>query len=303
MRRRRDEWARAGLLDQLHAAVTDADDQVVGLDLEHVCIDGCITKAPRWARTSPCTWTPGMPTPRAVSSCTSVVWAARSPREARRSRSGTGGWWRRRTRGRTTSGSCAAAPSGPNWQCRRTWTWRWRSSRRVPCYGWHGPGTAGRADQDHHASADQLADALRLHVPDHAHSTVGHRKSQSPAGHRSVAVSSTMRTLAQNCSHVDTALRSASRRRAARRDWPPRGRLGPPGTRGGWTRRHRSHTTAPPQCHCRTPRRAASRRRCCRSRRPSRATAAARPRGRPPGRPRETEAWCSPGDARWRAVG
>jgi len=46
MRRRRDEWARAGLMAQLHAVVLEAYERMVGLDLAHVCIDGCITKAP-----------------------------------------------------------------------------------------------------------------------------------------------------------------------------------------------------------------------------------------------------------------
>jgi len=46
MRRRRTEWARAGLMAQLHAAVLVAYERIIGLDLAHVCIDGCITKAP-----------------------------------------------------------------------------------------------------------------------------------------------------------------------------------------------------------------------------------------------------------------
>lgn len=46
MRRRRDQWARAGLMRQLHTAVLGAYERMVGLDLDHICIDGCITKAP-----------------------------------------------------------------------------------------------------------------------------------------------------------------------------------------------------------------------------------------------------------------
>lgn len=46
MRRRRTEWARAGLMAQLHALVLGAYERLIGLNLDHVCIDGCITNAP-----------------------------------------------------------------------------------------------------------------------------------------------------------------------------------------------------------------------------------------------------------------
>ncbi|PWJ54958.1 Putative transposase of IS4/5 family [Quadrisphaera granulorum] len=46
MRRRRDEWARAGIMAQLHTSVLTAYERLIGLELGHVCIDGCITKAP-----------------------------------------------------------------------------------------------------------------------------------------------------------------------------------------------------------------------------------------------------------------
>jgi hypothetical protein len=46
MRRRRTEWSRAGIFDRLRAAVLDAFDHMVGLDLADVCVDGCLTKAP-----------------------------------------------------------------------------------------------------------------------------------------------------------------------------------------------------------------------------------------------------------------
>jgi transposase len=46
MRRRRDEWIRLGIFDQLRLACLDAYEQMVGLDLADVAVDGCTTKAP-----------------------------------------------------------------------------------------------------------------------------------------------------------------------------------------------------------------------------------------------------------------
>lgn len=46
MRRRRDEWIRLGIFDQLRLAALDAYDKMVGLDLADVAVDGCTTKAP-----------------------------------------------------------------------------------------------------------------------------------------------------------------------------------------------------------------------------------------------------------------
>lgn len=46
IRRRVQAWAAAGLMPQLHALVLAQYDQLIGLDLRHVCVDGCITKAP-----------------------------------------------------------------------------------------------------------------------------------------------------------------------------------------------------------------------------------------------------------------
>jgi transposase len=46
LRRRRDEWTRLGLFDQLRLAVLDAYEQMIGLVLDVLCVDGCITKAP-----------------------------------------------------------------------------------------------------------------------------------------------------------------------------------------------------------------------------------------------------------------
>jgi transposase len=44
--RRRDEWISAGVAEQLRLAVLAAYDQLFGLELEHLAVDGCITKAP-----------------------------------------------------------------------------------------------------------------------------------------------------------------------------------------------------------------------------------------------------------------
>ena len=46
MRRRRDEWIRLGIFDRLRLACLDAYEQMIGLDLADVAVDGCTTKAP-----------------------------------------------------------------------------------------------------------------------------------------------------------------------------------------------------------------------------------------------------------------
>jgi transposase len=46
LRRRRDEWIRAGVAEQLRRAVLAAYDRLFGLELEHLAVDGRITKAP-----------------------------------------------------------------------------------------------------------------------------------------------------------------------------------------------------------------------------------------------------------------
>ena len=46
IRTRRDEWIEAGAFDALEQLCLEAYDRIVGLDLEHVTVDGCITKAP-----------------------------------------------------------------------------------------------------------------------------------------------------------------------------------------------------------------------------------------------------------------
>ena len=46
LRRRRDEWISAGVMDTLQGLVLEAYDRIIGLDLNDVVVDGCITKAP-----------------------------------------------------------------------------------------------------------------------------------------------------------------------------------------------------------------------------------------------------------------
>ncbi len=46
LRRRRDEWIDAGIMDALQEIVLEAYDRLIGLQLNDVAIDGCITKAP-----------------------------------------------------------------------------------------------------------------------------------------------------------------------------------------------------------------------------------------------------------------
>jgi len=46
LRRRRDEWITAGVVEQLRLLVLAAYQRLFGLDLEQLAVDGCITKAP-----------------------------------------------------------------------------------------------------------------------------------------------------------------------------------------------------------------------------------------------------------------
>jgi Transposase DDE domain len=47
IRRRLKQWAAAaGLAERLHTLTLQAYDQIIGLQLEHIAVDGCITKAP-----------------------------------------------------------------------------------------------------------------------------------------------------------------------------------------------------------------------------------------------------------------
>ncbi len=46
IRRRVHEWAAAGLAETLHALVLQQYDRLIGLDLQDLAVDGCLTKAP-----------------------------------------------------------------------------------------------------------------------------------------------------------------------------------------------------------------------------------------------------------------
>jgi transposase len=46
IRRRRDEWMKAGLMDSLQMIALQAYDRLIGLELSDVSVHGCITKAP-----------------------------------------------------------------------------------------------------------------------------------------------------------------------------------------------------------------------------------------------------------------
>ncbi|KPH98741.1 hypothetical protein OK074_6176 [Actinobacteria bacterium OK074] len=46
LRRRRDEWIALGVMEALRLLVLSAYDRMIGLELDHLVADGCITKAP-----------------------------------------------------------------------------------------------------------------------------------------------------------------------------------------------------------------------------------------------------------------
>jgi transposase len=52
LRRRRDEWITLGLADRLRLAVLGAYDRLFALELEHLAVDSCITKAPCGGQTA-----------------------------------------------------------------------------------------------------------------------------------------------------------------------------------------------------------------------------------------------------------
>jgi transposase len=52
LRRRRDEWITAGVADQLRLVVLAAYDQLFGLELAHLAVDGWVTKAPCGGQTA-----------------------------------------------------------------------------------------------------------------------------------------------------------------------------------------------------------------------------------------------------------
>jgi hypothetical protein len=45
LRRRRDEWIDAGVMERLRGMVLEAYDRMIGFDLSDVAVDCCITKA------------------------------------------------------------------------------------------------------------------------------------------------------------------------------------------------------------------------------------------------------------------
>jgi transposase len=46
LRRRRDEWIAAGIMEQLQKIALDSYDRMIGLELNDEAVDCCITKAP-----------------------------------------------------------------------------------------------------------------------------------------------------------------------------------------------------------------------------------------------------------------
>jgi hypothetical protein len=52
IRRRLHEWAEAGLADTLHRLVLAQYDRMIGLELDDLAVDGCITKAPGGGETA-----------------------------------------------------------------------------------------------------------------------------------------------------------------------------------------------------------------------------------------------------------
>jgi transposase len=46
LRRRRDEWIEAGVMEALEGMALESYDRIIGLELSEVAVDGCITKAP-----------------------------------------------------------------------------------------------------------------------------------------------------------------------------------------------------------------------------------------------------------------
>jgi transposase len=58
LRRRREEWISTGVAQRLRLEVLAADDQLVGLELEQLAVDGCTTRRPAAARPpGPARWT------------------------------------------------------------------------------------------------------------------------------------------------------------------------------------------------------------------------------------------------------
>lgn len=68
IRRRRDEWIEAGIFPALEQICLEAYDRIVGLDLENLCVDGCIVKAPVVAKSR------GNPQSTAANRAPNVPW-------------------------------------------------------------------------------------------------------------------------------------------------------------------------------------------------------------------------------------
>jgi transposase len=99
LRRRRDEWISAGVAEQLHLAVLAAYDRLFGLELEHLAVDGCSTKAPCGGQTAG---------PSPVDRRKQGLSARRSPRRV-------GSRWRRcRPRPTTATTGCWPPPWTPS---------------------------------------------------------------------------------------------------------------------------------------------------------------------------------------------
>jgi hypothetical protein len=123
--RRRDEWISAGVAEQLRLAVLDAYDRMLGLELEHLVVDGCITKAPCGGQA-----------------------AGSSPVDRRKQglkRSVAGGWSSAPTPGATSRASCAGAPGAAGRWSSPGWRWPAPSSSVAGWSAAPGPTTAGRA--------------------------------------------------------------------------------------------------------------------------------------------------------------
>jgi hypothetical protein len=137
LRRRRDEWIALGLADRLRCAVLGAYDRLFGLELEHLAVDSCTTKAPVAARS------PGPARLTAASRACSVrSWptrvASRWGRCRLRPTVATTGCWRPRWTPRSWSGAAPAAGGAPG---RRL---------RLPALP-AGPERAGHGRRDRHA--------------------------------------------------------------------------------------------------------------------------------------------------------
>jgi transposase len=98
LRRRRDEWIRAGVAEQLRLLVLAAYDRMLGLSLEYLAVDSCTTKAPCGGQTAG-------PSP--------VDGASRASSARSRSRPAASHWRRCRPRPTTATTGCWPRPWTP----------------------------------------------------------------------------------------------------------------------------------------------------------------------------------------------